>query len=512
MTLRNQVQLITYADRLGGDLPGLATILRSPELRGAFGGVHVLPFFTPFYGADAGFDPVDHTAVDPRLGSWDDVRDMASTHDVVVDLIVNHVSADSAAFQDVKANGEASPSYAMFLTMSSVFPDGATEEDLTRIYRPRPGLPFTPVKLGDRLRYVWTTFTPQQVDIDVRSDEGQAYLRNILEAVAGAGVSLIRLDAVGYALKTPGTTSFMTPETFQFIEAFTAQARERGVDVLVEVHSYYQQQIEIGRSVDLVYDFALPPLVLHALYTGDGGALVRWMGVRPANAVTVLDTHDGIGVIDVGPDQTAPDRPGLLTPSQIDELVEGIHAHTNGTSARATGAAASNLDLYQVNSTFYDALGRDDERYLAARAIQFFTPGIPQVYYVGALAGGNDLDLLTRTGVGRDINRHYYSDAEVTDALQRPVVQALLGLCRFRNEVAAFDGELDVSLDGSLLTMTRRGVEDPESWATLKVDLATGEADIEWNELESCGWYSHLLAMAGWGQPKLDPAASADSP
>ncbi|MEO7587914.1 MAG: sucrose phosphorylase [Arachnia sp.] len=495
MTLRNQVQLITYADRLGGDLPGLARVLRSPELDGAFGGVHVLPFFTPFDGADAGFDPVDHTTVDPRLGTWDDVRDIATTHDVVVDLIVNHVSADSAAFQDVKAKGEASSHYPMFLTMSTVFPEGATEEELTRIYRPRPGLPFTPVKLGDRLRYVWTTFTPQQVDIDVRSSVGQAYLTSILEAVAGAGVTLIRLDAVGYALKTPGTTSFMTPETFQFIESFTDQARERGVHVLVEVHSYYQQQIEIGRSVDLVYDFALPPLVLHALYTGNGEALVRWMGIRPPNAVTVLDTHDGIGVIDVGPDQTAPERPGLLAPAQIDELVEGIHHHTGGTSAQATGAAASNLDLYQVNSTFYHALGRDDRRYLAARAIQLFTPGIPQVYYVGALAGGNDMDLLTSSGVGRDINRHHYTPAEISDALERPVVKALLGLCRLRNQVPAFDGDLAVSLDGSTLTMVRRGVEFPAAEATLVVDLSTGDARIDWVHAGAAGRADDLMTL-----------------
>ncbi|RMB60293.1 sucrose phosphorylase [Tessaracoccus antarcticus] len=501
--MRNQVQLITYADRLGGDLPGLARVLRAPELDGAFGGVHVLPFFTPFDGADAGFDPVDHTAVDPRLGTWDDVRDIATTHDVVVDLIVNHVSADSAAFRDVQANGEASESYPMFLTMSTVFPDGATEEDLTRIYRPRPGLPFTPVRLGDRLRYVWTTFTPQQVDIDVRSEAGQAYLTSILEAVAAAGVSLIRLDAVGYALKTPGTTSFMTPETFQFIEAFTAQARERGVDVLVEVHSYYRRQMEIGRSVDLVYDFALPPLVLHALYTADGEALVRWMGIRPPNAVTVLDTHDGIGVIDVGPDQSEPDRPGLLTPAQIDELVEGIHHHTGGTSAEATGAAASNLDLYQVNSTFYDALGRDDQRYLAARAIQLFTPGIPQVYYVGALAGGNDMDLLTRTGVGRDINRHHYTPAEISDALERPVVQALLGLCRLRNHVPAFDGVLDVGLDGETVTMRRRGVEVPDAEATLVVDLATGQASIVWEHAGGSGRVEDLLSLSGYTTPRM---------
>lgn len=481
--MRNEVQLIAYADRLGGDLAGLTRLLRGP-LAGAFGGVHVLPFFTPYDGADAGFDPVDHTAVDPRLGSWDDVRELGRTHDTVVDLIVNHVSAESAAFADVRARGDSSPHAGMFLTMSSVFPAGATEEDLTRIYRPRPGLPFTPIRLGDRLRFVWTTFTPQQIDIDVRAAAGSAYLTSILDAVAAAGVSLVRLDAVGYAVKTPGTTCFMTPETFAFIEEFTGQARARGVDVLVEVHSYFRRQIEIGRSVDLVYDFALPPLVLHALYTGDGSVLARWMAERPANAVTVLDTHDGIGVIDVGPDQTvqpgeAP-RPGLLDPAQIDALVHGIHARTRGASERATGAAASNLDLYQVNSTFYDALGGDDRAYLAARALQLFTPGIPQVYYVGALAGGNDVDLLARTGVGRDINRHHYTPAEIDAALARPVVAALLDLCRFRNALPAFDSGVEVDLDGSVLRLTRRGLALPAATARLTVDLADSSTTIEW--------------------------------
>lgn len=499
MNMRNDVQLIAYADRLGGDLPALTRLLRD-DFAGAFSGVHLLPFFTPFDGADAGFDPVDHTAVDPRLGTWDDVREISRTHDTVVDLIVNHVSADSAAFADVRALGEESESFPMFLTMSSVFPDGATEEELARIYRPRPGLPFTPIRLGDRLRYVWTTFTPQQIDIDVRSEQGAAYLTSVLDAVAAAGVSLVRLDAVGYAVKTPGTTSFMTPETFAFIEEFTQAARARGVDVLVEVHSYYQRQVEIGRLVDLVYDFALPPLVLHALYTGDGAALADWLRVRPRNAVTVLDTHDGIGVIDVGPDQTVepgePERPGLLTPVQIDELVEGIHTRSGGVSRRATGAAASNLDLYQVNSTFYDALGGDDVLYLASRAIQLFTPGIPQVYYVGALVGRGDVELLERTGVGRDVNRHHYTAEEVASDLQRPVVRALLDLCRFRNVFPAFDGDVEVALDGSVLRMVRTGQAVPEATARLEVDLATGATTLDWDGPAGAGRTTDLLAAA----------------
>ena len=227
---------------------------------------------------------------------------------------------------------------------------------------------------------------------------------------------MIRLDAVGYAIKKAGTSCFMIPETFEFIAELSARAHRLGMEVLVEIHSHYLQQIEIAKQVDSVYDFALPPLVLHALYACDAAPLARWLAISPRNAVTVLDTHDGIGVIDVGADATG--APGLLEPMAIDHLVEQIHAKSRDQSRQATGAAASNLDLYQVNCTFYDALGRNDDDYLIARALQFFAPGIPQVYYVGLLAGTNDMELLARSEVGRDINRHYYTSAEMMRRLR----------------------------------------------------------------------------------------------
>jgi sucrose phosphorylase len=439
--MRNAVQLITYADRLGGDLRGLREVLTGP-LGGLFGGVHVLPFFTPYDGADAGFDPADHREVDPRLGTWADVEALADAGlDPVVDLIVNHVSAQSPEFVDVLARGDDSPYAGMFLTFSSVFPAGATEEDLLTLYRPRPGLPFTAMRLGGRRRLVWTTFTPMQVDLDVRSPGARAYLTQVLELLARHKVGLVRVDAVGYALKTPGTTSFMTTETFAFIGELTDQARGLGLEVLVEVHSYYRRQVEIAAQVDRVYDFALPPLVLHALHSGDVGPLLAWLDVRPVNCVTVLDTHDGIGVVDVGADPADPGgSPGLLTPEQIHDLVEAMHEGSGDTSRLATGAAASNVDLYQVNCTYYDALGRDDAKYVLARLLQFFTPGVPQVYYVGLLAGGNDVKLLRQTGVGRDVNRHHYTLGDIEEALARPVVQGLFGAIRFRNTHPAFAG------------------------------------------------------------------------
>ena len=475
--MKNAVQLVTYADRLGGTLSGLRAILDGP-LDGVFGGVHVLPFYRPFDGADAGFDPEDHTEVDARLGTWDDVAALANGGDMMLDLIVNHMSVDSAQFRSFLKEGGASASAGMFLTMGTVFAAGATEQALLKIYRPRPGLPFTPYVFGDgERRLVWTTFTERQADIDVAHPESVAYLQSILETMATNGVTAVRLDAVGYAVKKPDTTCFMLPETFDFIKELSAKAHTLGMDVLVEVHSHYQTQVEISKHVDYVYDFALPPLLLHALLTVDVEPLLRWLEVRPTNVVSVLDTHDGIGVIDVGRDQTELGRAGLLNESEIARLVEAIHRNTNGDSIQATGSAASNVDLYQVNSTFYDALGRNEERYLLARAVQFFLPGVPQVYYVGLLDGTNDMDLLARTKVGRDVNRHYYSGEEVRDALHTDVVQHLMELIRLRNTHPAFAGSFTWRHPSpSMIVLQWR---NGERSAELRADFEAGIHTIE---------------------------------
>jgi sucrose phosphorylase len=475
--VKNQAQLIAYVDRLpGGTFRDLRQLLNG-LLNGVFAGVHVLPFFHPIDGADAGFDPIDHTQVDRRVGTWSDVAALATDAEVMADLIVNHVSRHSARFQDYDARGGDSPNAGMFLTYERVFPQGARESDLLALHTIRPELPFTvhDAAHGARL-LLWTTFTSDQVDIDVTHPQGRGYLTEVLTRFRDTGVTVIRLDAVGFAIKKAGTNCFMIPETFAFIDELTAEARGMGIEVLVEVHGHPDDQIAVARHVDWVYDFALPPLVLHTLYTRNAEALRRWLRIRPTNAVTVLDTHDGIGVQDVDRDRRRPDADPLLPHSAIASLIDSIHERSAGESREASGAAASNVDASQINCTFYDALGRRDNEYLIARAIQCFVPGIPQVYYVGLLAGANDMALLRRTRVGRDINRRYYSAADLEEALARPVVRSLVALLRLRNTHPAFAGAFRVlSTTPDRLSLTWTHGDDV---ARLDVDLAAMTASI----------------------------------
>ena len=227
--------------------------------------------------------------------------------------------------------------------------------------------------------------------------------------------------------------------------------------------------------MDWVYDFALPPLVLHALYACDAAPLARWLAISPRNAVTVLDTHDGIGVIDVGADARrecpACSADGDRRSGRADPREEPQPAPA------ATGAAASNLDLYQVNCTFYDALGprrrrlpdRAGAAVLRARAFRRSTTS-------ACSPATNDMDLLARSEVGRDINRHYYTSAEIDAALLTPVVQRQIALIRFRNTHPAFNGDVQIDTPAAdRIDITWTAGNDR---AELRVDLTARTAWI----------------------------------
>jgi sucrose phosphorylase len=216
--------------------------------------------------------------------------------------------------------------------------------------------------------------------------------------------------------------------------------------VLVEVHAHYSQQLAIAPLVDLVYDFALAPLLLHSLGTGTVDRLAEWLRIRPANAVTVLDTHDGIGIVDAGP---SGDRPGLIDEDDMAAIFERAAVATGGHSAIASVIPAWMRLPHQINATFFSALGADADAYLLARAVQLWLPGHPQLYYVGLFGGLDDIALFARTGQGRDVNRHVYSQAEVDEALATEVTRAQLALVRIRSRRAAFTGDFGYRMAGA---------------------------------------------------------------
>ena len=477
--MKNRIQLITYVDRIGCDTIEQLNDLLSNDLKDLFGGVHILPFYHPIDGEDAGFDPIDHLRVDSRLGSWQNVKQLSGTVDIMADLIVNHMSADSNEFQDYLEKGEDSDYAPLFLAYDTIFPNGATEKELLDIYRPRPGFPLTRFKFGDGTeKLIWTTFTQKQIDIDVHGKLGTLYLESILDRFAASGITMIRLDAAGYAIKKAGTSCFMIPETFEFIDELTQKARSRGIEVLVEIHSFYKTQIKIAEKVDYVYDFALPVLVLDALFNADTTHLTHWLKMAPRNVVTVLDTHDGIGVIDVASEKG---EDGLIPDTVLDAIVERIHQNSEGRSRKATGAAASNLDLYQVNCTYFEALGKNEKAYLLARAIQFFVPGIPQVYYVGLFGDENDMELLKKTNVGRDINRHYYTLAEIKSKTETDFFKRLRRLMLLRNGHSAFEGDFELK-DTSAETIVIRW-SNKSDWVQLDANVQTFDFTVSGSAL-----------------------------
>jgi sucrose phosphorylase len=273
-------------------------------------------------------------------------------------------------------------------------------------------------------------------------------MRNELIRLARSSAKMIRLDAFAYTTVEIGTDCyFREPAVWELLTWLKDCVEPFGADVLPEVHEHHRYQQKLADHDFWCYDFALPMLVLHSLYHHTGGKLKHWLKTCPRKQMTTLDTHDGIGIVDVE---------DLLSQEEIDSTIEGLYEKGSNAKKIYSGPEYQNLDIYQINCTYYSALNCDDDAYIAARAIQFFAPGIPQVYYVGLLAGENDTELVELTRNGRDINRHNFSIEEVNERVELPVVQRLLTLMKFRSSHPAFDGELTVEeTPDDQLKMTR---------------------------------------------------------
>lgn len=439
MQLKNETMLITYSDSLGSNMKDLKHVLET-YFPGVIGGVHLLPFF-PSTG-DRGFAPSDYTRVDPDLGSWEDVDALGERYYLMFDFMINHISRESKFFQDFKNRHEESPYKDMFIRIHEFFPEGRpTQADIDLIYKRKDKAPFQDVTFADgSTEQVWNTFGEEQIDLDVNKAIVKEFIRETIKDMASHGCSLIRLDAFAYAVKKLDTNDFFVePEIWELLDEVRAEAAKYQVALLPEIHEHYSIQMKIATHDYFVYDFALPMIVLYTLYSGKTNRLANWLTMSPMKQFTTLDTHDGIGVVDAR---------DLLTDDELDYTSNQLYKVGANVKRVYSSEKYNNLDIYQINSTYYSALGNDDASYLLARAFQVFAPGIPQVYYVGLLAGENDIELLEATKEGRNINRHYYTLEEIAHEVERPVVSQLLNLLRFRNTSDAFD------LNGSLVVET----------------------------------------------------------
>jgi glycosidase len=399
--------LITYGDSLrrppDAPLAALRDFARA-QLKGVFSTIHLLPFFPS--SSDDGFSVIDYHAVDPALGSWADVEALGREFKLVFDLVLNHVSRGSPWFAGYLA-GEAP-----FARLAIEVDPGA---DLGGVTRPRALPLLTPYSRADGSTvHLWTTFSADQVDLDYRSPEVLLLMLEVVLHYLRRGSAMLRLDAVGYLWKELGTPCIHLPQTHEVVRLLRDVLDLVAPDValLTETNVPHAENVSyFGDGEDeaqLVYNFSLPPLVLHALASGDAGLLGRWAATlrAPSAATTFLNftaSHDGVGV-----------RPleGLLPRDEIDALADLARRRGGRVSCR-TAPDGSQLP-YELNATYVDLLRGSDgpagdrhhvARFLASQAIALCLPGVPAVYIGSLLGSRNWEEGVQLTGQPRSINR-----------------------------------------------------------------------------------------------------------
>jgi sucrose phosphorylase len=461
--------LICYGDMVttNGDAP-LATLRRflKAQVGGAVSAVHVLPFFP--YSSDDGFAVNDYRIVDPELGTWDDIQALANDYRLMVDLVINHVSGHGLWFR-AYCNGIA-PERGFFIEV-----DPAT--DLSAVVRPRTTPLLRTVQTPYGERHLWATFGEDQLDVDFHNPDVLFEYLDILLFYVHNGAQIIRLDAIAYLWKEIGTSCIHLPQTHEVVKLLrdVLEMVEPRILLLTETNVPHAENITYfgdGDEAHMVYQFSLPPLLLHALHSGDASHLSEWAAnlAPPPPGCTFFNftaSHDGIGV-----------RPleGLLPDVERDALVDAMEERGGLVSRRSNPDGSATP--YELNITYYDAVGVPGDRgasvarFLCSQTIAIGLQGIPGLYFNSLLGAGNDFDGVERTGRARSINRRKWTLAELEMILDpahghqaHEVFPELLRRLRIRREQRAFhpDGPQRVlDLPQGLFGVQRRAPDDSQ--------------------------------------------------
>jgi len=506
------ILLITYGDTLKDDATSPLHVLHrfhKEFLTDVFSVVHILPFH-PF-SSDDGFSVIDYHAVRDDLGTWTDIGDLASDCRLMADAVVNHMSSQSPWFRRFLDGDEA---------FSGFFFEGDPDEDLSTVVRPRT----TPLltRFSDangQERHIWTTFSADQVDLNYRNPAVLVAVIDVLFYLVSKGARLLRLDAVTFLWKQPGTSSANLEETHLLIKIMRAAISllRNDIVVITETNVPHRENVAyFGDGHDeahMVYNFALPPLIAYSFISGDSGHLNEWASqlTLPSDEVCFLNfssSHDGVGVRPVEE---------ILDARELQSLVDASRAANGLVSSRMLEDGKEHP--YELNCTYIDliSLPQDGDetlisRFVASQAIVLAMPGVPAIYIQSLLGTRNDLGLVAQTGRSRSINRSQHDYGDVVNALSDPsrleakVFDRLTAMIRKRRQHPAFSpySPFDVVDLGEHVFAIRRG--DPQAGATILciVNLTDRETTVE---VPAAGKDILTDGPVAAGKSKLEPFA-----
>ncbi len=414
--------LITYGDLIiDENRTPLRTLASFADVffRGLVTLLHVLPFYP--YSSDRGFSVISYEEVDPRLGTWEDIAELESSFKLMFDGVFNHVSSKSYWFQQFR-NGD--PAYEGYFTVFSSREE--LDPELRRlILRPRTSDLLTPVDTIHGRRWVWTTFSPDQVDLNFKNPRVLLKVLEILLYYVRRGADMVRLDAITYLWCELGTSCAHLRQVHDVVKLFRAalDAVAPHVALLTETNVPHPQNVSyFGDGWDeaqVVYNFALPPLVLRTFQTGNAAVLTRWAATltTPSDDTTflnLLDSHDGIGLMGAK---------DILSDAEVRDMAERVRRHGGFVSMRTLEDGSESP--YELNVTWYSALNRDEDgepldlqidRFIASRAVALVLAGVPGVYLPSLFGSRNDVDAVYRDGSKRSINRAAVKEARLLEA------------------------------------------------------------------------------------------------
>lgn len=515
--------LITYGDMVQAEgarpLTTLAHFLEN-HLARLVSAIHLLPFFP--YSSDDGFAVIDYKAVHPDWGDWPDVAQIGRRFRLMFDLVVNHTSVQCDWFQAFLR--EERP-------YSDYYTTAAPDADLSQVFRPRTHPLLTPFATETGTRHVWTTFSADQVDLNFANPDVLLAMLDVLLFYMAQGAEFIRLDAVAYIWKEPGTDCLHRPQAHEIVKLMRTVLNRVAphVSLITETNVPHAENIAYfgdGRDeAQLVYNFSLPPLTLHAFHTGNAEILSQWANslTLPSDETTFfnfLASHDGIGV--------QPAR-GLLPDTAVTAMANRIKA-LGGLVNYKTNSDGSQSP-YELNCTYLDALGDPDhpdepvalkaQRFLAAQAIMLALCGVPGIYFHSLFGSQNWHEGVRQTGHNRTINRQKCAYDQLIDELADPaslrhqVFAGYAHLLRQRTALAAFapQGEQQVVFcHPAVFALWRTGPDSRDrllclhnvSNQTVRLEVAVPHASILVNVLAGA---EKVVVVDGRAQLQLPPYA-----